>query len=256
MKTKKKQKSNLRIMITFFGVLILSGLVGACTSILAGQISFSALAESLENLAPGVLPVFVVVHIVLFLAALLFFISAKKKLSGWDGESEEVIDSAEEKLSYSILLANAATVLNFFGFAAMIQVAENTAYGERHGFLMFPITLVVFILGYVWIIIVSKLVVDQEKKLNPEKQGNIFDVKFQKEWVGSCDENEKQKVYQSGYYGFRAGNTTCMIMWILTVLMQLWTDTGLFPVACVCVIWLSMILSSTIGSIRLEKHKG
>ena len=41
--------------------------------------------------------------------------------------------------------------------------------------------------------LIAKLVVDLEKKLNPEKKGSVFEMQFQKTWLESCDEAQKQQ---------------------------------------------------------------
>ena len=153
-----------------------------------------------------------------------------------------------------MMFANLMTVLNFFFFSASVEVAEHTAFGGQYGVVLFPICLATFVLGFVWTIWVTNWVVRLEQQLNPEKRGNVFDTKFQKQWIASCDEAEKQKVYQAGFRGYRAGATACMVLWVVAVFAQLWAGTGVFPVLCVCLIWLVMMSASMIESIRLEKH--
>ena len=187
------------------------------------------------------------------IVSLILCHSAKKKILSWDGE-DECVEKIEQQLNYPMLFANLMTVLNFLFFSASIQVAESTAFGERYSVSLFPLCLGTFVLGYVWILFVSNRVVKLEKQLNPEKQGNIFDTQFQKQWIGSCDEAEKQKIYQAGYRGYRAGSTACLILWVVTTFAQLWAGTGILPVICVCLIWLVMMSASMIESIRLEKH--
>ena len=94
-----------------------------------------------------------------------------------------------------------------------------------------------------------------EKQINPEKRGSVFDVKFQKQWLESCDEAEKLMVYRCGFRAYQVGNKVCMGLWLVALFLQLWADTGLFPVLSICVIWLSMVAAYVLASIRLERHK-
>ena len=45
-----------------------------------------------------------------------------------------------------------------------------------------------------------------------------------------------------------------MLLWVVALLAQLWAGTGMFPVVCICVIWLTMMLSYQMSAIRLERH--
>lgn len=254
MKTKKH--SEAKIIIKFVAIILASGVLGFCVSLLASyltggeQVNVSGIGELL---GPAVPAVFLLSNLVMAIVSLLLCRSAKKQVLGWDGEDESV-DKIEQRLNYPLLFANLMTVLNFFFFSASVQVAETTAFGERYNSILFPLCLATFILGYVWILYVSNRVVKLEEHLNPEKKGNIFDTKFQKQWIGSCDEAEKQKIYQAGFRGYRAGSTACLILWVVTTFAQLWAGTGILPVVCVCLIWLVMVTASMIESIRLEKH--
>ena len=40
----------------------------------------------------------------------------------------------------------------------------------------------------------------------PEKKGNVFDVKFQKDWYESCDELEKLQIGNACYKTFKCIN--------------------------------------------------
>ena len=251
-----KKYSEAKIIIKFICIILASGALGFGASMLMGRLTGG---ESLnvgnigEILGPAVPAAFLLSNLVMAVVSLALCHGAKKQVQSWDGEDESV-EQIEQRLNYPMLFANLMTVLNFLFFSASIQVAETTAFGEKYNIILFPLCLATFILGYVWILYVSNRVVKLEEQLNPEKRGNIFDVKFQKQWIGSCDEAEKQKIYQAGFRGYRAGSMACLILWVVTTFAQLWAGTGILPVVCVCLIWLVMVTASMIESIRLEKH--
>lgn len=253
MKT-KKPKSKKRIMCTFVLILLGSFILGACLSILMGTltdsdfINMGALWNGLAVVTPFL---FVGLHVICCAAALILVHSAKKEYRRWDGENEAEADDAERKLEWAIGLANVMTVVNFFLFGAMLQVSGHTAFGERYGVILLPITLVVFILGYVWIIAVTNMSVKLTQKLNPEKQGNVFDTRFKKDWLGSCDEMEKQQTYECGYRAYQTGSTVCLGLWVVAMLFQLWSNTGLLPQVMIFVIWLSMTIRYQIAAMKM-----
>ena len=56
------------------------------------------------------------------------------------------------------------------------------------------------------------------KRLYPEKQGNVLDLKFQKEWFGSCDEAERQLIWQCGYQSMRVTSRAMLAFFVLLVI--------------------------------------
>ncbi len=257
MKTRGKttEKSNAKIMVKFVLILIASAVLGFAASMLVGYLTEDkglSMDGMGQTLLTGVPFVFVLSNLVMAAVSLALYYSTKRQAARWDGEDEQ-IEQVERRLNYPLLFANTMLVLNFFFFAASVEMAESTEFGQQHGVILFPMCLVTFILGYVWILWVTNGVVKLEQQLNPEKRGNVFDTRFQKEWLESCDEAEKLRTYQVGYQGYKAGCTACIVMWVIAVFGQLWADTGIFPVVCVCVIWLAMMVRSMIAAIKLDK---
>ena len=255
MKTDKRE--DRKIVIKFVLILVASFILGAATSILAavltqdGMLEFGGLEQAIAAAVPYV---FAFANLITAIAAIVLCSRSKKEIDAWDGE-DECIGRTEQRLNYSLVLVKLMTVVNYLLFSASIWAAEHTARAGRYKLDVLMVSLAVFGLGMVWVMCVSNRVVKLVQKINPEKRGNILDTKFHKQWMASCDEAETQMVYQCGYRAYRAGNSACRVLWILTLLAQLWAGTGLFPVLCIGAIWLAMTMSYMISSIRLERHK-
>ena len=56
---------------------------------------------------------------------------------------------------------------------------------------------------------------EEKKAINPEKQGNILDTDFNKVWMDSCDEYEKQMIWQCGFKAYNVAQTMCIILWMI-----------------------------------------
>lgn len=247
-----EKKTEKKAVLKFVLLILISAALGAGTSMLMGWlthwdgISFQGLGDMLGAMVPWV---FLFTNLISAIAAMLICHRAKKQIGQWDGE-DECIEQTEQQLSCGLLLANIMTVVNFFLFSAGIEVSLNTKLGDQYGVILFPACILIFILGYVWIFFVNYRVVKLEKQINPEKRGSVFDVKFQKQWLESCDEAEKLMVYRCGFRAYQVGNKVCMGLWLVALFLQLWADTGLFPVLSICVIWLSMVAAYVLASIR------
>ena len=255
MKTTKREER--KIIVKFVVILVVSMILGMVTSIAAAYITQDGLLEfgGLEQAIGAAVPyVFVFANLTTAAAAIVLCRRAKKEIDAWNGEDES-IEQTEQRLNYSVVLANLMTVVNFLLFSASIWAAERSALEERYEFRMLMAALGIFVLGMTWTIFISNRAVKLVQRINPEKRGNVLDTKFHKQWMASCDEAETQLIYQCGFHAYRAGTTACMVLWVVTLLTQLWAETGLFPVLCVCAIWLVMTVSYLYFSIRLERHK-
>ena len=255
MKTTTREER--KMVIKFVLILVASMILGAATSIAAAYITQDGLVEfvGLEQTIGAAVPyVFVFANLIAAAAAILLCCRAKRDIDAWNGEDES-IEQTEQRLNYSMVLANLMTVVNFLLFSASIWAAEYSPLQESGGIRMLLISLVIFVLGMTWTVFISNRTVKLVQRINPEKRGNVLDTKFHKQWMESCDEAETQLIYQCGFHAYRAGTTVCMALWVLTLLAQLWAGTGLFPVLCVCIIWLAMTVSYLCASIRLERHK-
>lgn len=64
------------------------------------------------------------------------------------------------------------------------------------------------------------------KQLSPEKQGNVFDTKFQKDWYNSCDEMERAQIGKCCHEVFKImGFLYLIVMVILCCLaMSGWVE--------------------------------
>jgi hypothetical protein len=104
-------------------------------------------------------------------------------------------------------------------------------------------------------ILIPKLTLDIEKKLNPEKQGNILDLEFQKVWLDSCDEAQKLMVYKAGYTAYQSTNIACLILTLAAFICSVIFQTDMLALIFVCIIWFVTNMSYMIRAARLEKRR-
>ena len=166
------------------------------------------------------------------------YFGAKKCLAAWDGEDEAVSEDIERKLSVCIWISNMAAVLGFFLaaglFAGMEQgMFKQAGMGTFHAFL----GLGGFLVNLFVSIVFQQKLVDMAKKLNPEKHGSVYDPKFQKKWLDSCDEAERAVIGQCALKAYRATSTACMALWMVFVLGGMYFDWGFLPAMAVCTVW-------------------
>jgi hypothetical protein len=117
------------------------------------------------------------------------------------------------------------------------------------------LTLGAFILGIVTVTLCQQKIVDLIRRMNPEKQGSVYQVDFHKKWYASCDEAEQKKIGQSAYKSFSIMNLAFPIAWLAALLVGFIISGDVFPVILVSVLWLVGSISYQREAIRLEQPK-
>ncbi len=252
---KNKEKSeNRKALPKYLGILLLSALIGGVLGVVMGVAGATSLPEKITagiyTFLQTVTPWSILVLTLLLLGpALMQYRSAKKQFAAWDGEDEETMDKAEEKLTWSLLLAGLNMIANLFFFGigvAAMDLQSRLQYG---------VLFLSFLLSFAAIVIMQQKVVDLVRKMNPEKKGSVYDTKFQKKWLESCDENEQRQIGQASGKAFRAVNNTCMFLWLALVVLGIIFDIGVLPFFLVTLIFAVSETVYTAECIRLGRHK-
>lgn len=180
------------------------------------------------------------------LLVIWLYTGARRLFTRWDGEDESVMEQAEEKLSWGLLVASVQTVLGIFFFPAAVM-------GQEPGVLW---NIAIFLLSEFSMIVSQQKIVDLTRNMNPEKRGSVYDAKFQKTWFESCDEAEQKQIGQAAYKAFRTVSGTCGLLWVALILLgYAFNISILLPVFLLCLLWLVLNISYCLESIRLGRHK-
>lgn len=248
MKEKIEKSENRRalpkFLLTLAGAAAVGGVVGFFTGVGANLALGERLAASLDALMRAValwgIPV---TTAVMMGGALLLYLSARRQYQSWDGEAEDPMDRAEVTLSWALLLSGLQTALSMFFFAAAIQYQQTgalTAVAE----LLVSVGLAIF---------AQQKCVDLTKRMNPEKQGSVYDTKFHKKWMDSCDEAERQQIGQAAFRAFRTASSACTWIWVVLVVLGFLFDVGILPAFVVMLLWGILQVSYTLECIRLSQ---
>ena len=183
----KEQSENRRALPKFFLTMLGSLLVGGAAGFVIGMghifgVDLSDAAVWLDGAVYSATSWAIPVTSVLTLGgAFWLYRRAGQKVSGWDGGDEnDASEEAERLLSWSMLLSAVQLLINLFFMAAVAVY-----YMEKNGL---PIV-AEFIVSCGLVIFAQQKSVDLTRKMNPEKRGSVYDSKFQKKWLESCDES-------------------------------------------------------------------
>ena len=208
------------------------------------EVIAAAVADGLTAAAPWALLVTSVVSLGLIL---WLYRSAKALFTGWAGEHDATMDRADEKLNWALLLTASQYVLDMFFFA--VAESGGSPLGGILGVLF-------FIVSAFTLVFAQQKIVDLTRKMNPEKQGSIYDTKFRKKWIESCDEAEQKQIGQAAYKAYNVVSAVCPILWAaLLMLSYAFHFELLMPTFILCLLWLLLQVFYCLECIRLGRKK-
>lgn len=243
MDNKEIKKANRKALPIFLLILCISlisgGILGFATA-KAGDIGLTEKFKAAASAFGAYAAPWLMLLCALAVAAICLplYRKGKRILSEWDGEDEAVCDKAEKMLSYVLCFSNCAYIIAFFLIAATYSAMSINDFGGAKTLVPFFVGLVSFMAILMETIIFQQKSLDAAKKTNPEKNVSIYDVKFQKKWLDSCDEAEKLVIGKCAYKAFNATNKACIAFAGLLAIGSLVFEISLTASFFVCAIWL------------------
>ena len=241
------RKALPKYLLILFVAAIFGGVLGFAAGWMGHDNLSEVIASAVSNGLTAAAPWALLVTSVVSLAAILWlYWGAKALFTTWDGEGDDAMDRADEKLSWALLITAAQLVLDMFFFAVAQSGHNMTALWS----------VLLFVVSIFSLVFSQQKVVDLTRKMNPEKQGSVYDVKFRKKWLESCDEAEQKQIGQAAYKAYNVVSTACPIVWaVLLLLSYAFNFSLLMPTFVVCFIWLLLQVSYCLEAIRLGKRK-
>ncbi len=249
------KKANRKALPKFILIVIISAVVSGAVGYSSARYGLYNLSDDIKNIA-GVFGMNIAPWLLLAVAiitpatSLPLYNKAKRLLAGWDGEDEAMADAVDDKLSTIVCLTNIALIISYFLISASYS-GGFSVLDEGENILPFCVAIIAFLGVMTETIILQQKCVDSSKKINPEKTASVYDMKFQKKWLASCDEAEKIMVGKCAYKAYAETNTTCAIIAPALAVCALIFGTGFLASFVVCVIW---IVSTSVYLKELRKY--
>ena len=234
------KEANRKAMPRFLLLALVGAIVGGIVGFYSAKYDVDRLAGSMKS-AGAFFGQYVSSWILLAIAVITPIVvipvyqKTKRLLLAWDGEDESVCDIAEKKLNTVLLINGIALISAFFLISA--TYSGGFAMIEKH-LNMYVLAIVTFLVILAEGIITQQKVVDIIKIMYPEKTASVYDLKFQKKWVDSCDEAEKIMIGRCAFEAFKVTNSVCGALSVILAISALMFDIGFLPSFVVCLIWL------------------
>lgn len=251
-----EKSENRKALPKFFVTMALSLLGGGVLGFVIGcsrvfGLEAAALAEGLSAALSAVTPWGIPVTSVLTLGTcFLLYRSAAKKYAAWGGgDEDETSESIDTALSWALLLSAVQLLFNLFFLAAFcVYYLDGEVSALAH--------VGVFLLSCGLVIFAQQKAVDLERKMNPEKHGSVYDMKFQKKWLENCDESERQQIGQACYRAYIVASRFGIGLWLVLVVLSMILEMSLLPVFVLLLFWGVLQVTYTLECIRLGKRNG
>jgi hypothetical protein len=231
----KKQMLKLSIM------LIGSGIIGAVVTLALIQLAGSEVI----NIGPHISQFFndhtIEMHIILFallmFPTLFFHYKGKDLYKNIENYSDEEMEIIEKKinnyLGLSMTLNSIFIVLNFMLFGILFK---NTSDSKL-------VIAVIFMVGQLFTTGVELTTIKFIKKIDERLKGDPTSMRFAKDFLESCDEAQKLKIYKSGHQAFQFSKFFAMVLVVMTILLNLVFDIGGLTVFISCLYLLVQMVS-------------
>ena len=177
--------------------------------------------------------------------------AAAIRLPEADDEESDRLEYEEEKWgALSLNLNIVSQVLNIIILAAGYSSNYLGSSDAARNSFLYACVVFVICMAYdgIWQIRYVKLV----QLGHPEKTADPSDRNFQKAWLESCDEAEREVIYRSSYKAYLAMGKLVPALLIVTMLGNLFFNTGMLAVVIVAVIWLAVTLTYTRSCVALK----
>lgn len=239
--------------VSIGGKMLFGGLIGGAIGIL---FAIEDTAKSVENAADYLLnllvknyiPVMLVLSLGMLVLNLICYYKLKTYVKAADGiEDEEAFDEIDNNID--IMSTLAITGNSVFFVLVFMNFAINLSLGARDGRLIIYF-LPVLMYPFFYVLIVNIL-----KKYDPSKKGNPGTMRFQKDWINSCDEAEKMRIFKSGYQSNQASSIITTIGFGTTAVLANIFDVGTFACFITGIMWLLQCIANGYYTIKCQKDR-
>lgn len=248
---KKKRKMNSYLKM---GLWMLAGaIIGGLSSrvLLFSRHSMESVLKSVyEVIAYNVFSIIIVLAAVQIVLCLVSYFKAEKIIKLAEHCADEDEELLESKFDIcSTIGVMASQVATFVGFILLGFIMETEGNLNRLGTV--GVFLLIGVVGGVYQIIAVK----QLQRKDPSKKGDPSDLRFNKDWLKSCDEAERTIIYQASYKTFNFMKMAMMSTMLLALLAQLLFNVGVAPLVFTGIVYIMMLIVYAVYSASLRELK-
>ncbi|MFA9463532.1 MAG: DUF3169 family protein [Velocimicrobium sp.] len=209
--------------------------------------TFLQLGHTIQLMMPYIFLLFSSIWAILMI---YIYRSARKEFDCLELEDEIILKTIEKKISIALMLTTIYYIISYALLGVIFTGIYNNFKIGLHGYLL---SLLVFIANIIIYVQMQRKLINLTKEMNPEKRGSVYDMKFRKEWLSSCDEAEQTIIYKSAYKSFVVMSHLFLLLMVLFFLISMLFSVGLFPLILSASLWIIMTLIYHLECMNLSK---
>ena len=255
-KTKSVKKFSVKMLLAMVFGGVLGGFFGVFMYYFHGDLeafltTWTKMVQSI--LVPGLL----IVNIVSILAGEFCLWKLKTvcdRIATAEDEEADLVSYQEEKYGAILQCVNAVSqVLCIFLLANGYQIGYIESSNKNAINILIACGL--FVACFFYNGIMQARYIKLLQTVHPEKRGDISSRKFQQQWLESCDEAEKEVIYQSSYKTYIFMSKAIGLLLIVTMLSHLFFKTGIMAILVVGVMYLVLVGKYSCSCVSLRKDR-
>ena len=260
MKRENKTRGMKKISMKMLLAMLAGGVFGGTAGVLFfyfGKNAEEFLKEGTSLLQSMILPGMILITGVSVLAEEICLGKLKAVCHQMDGAEEEEADLVsyrEEKYGAILQCMNVASQVLCI---TILASGYQTGYIEssNKNAMTFLAACVLFCICFFYDGIMQARYVKLLQCVHPEKRGDISSKNFQKQWLESCDEAEKEVIYQSSYKTYIFMSKCIAVLLLVTMISHLLFKTGVMAILVVGVMYLVMAVKYSCSCVEIRKDR-
>lgn len=238
--SKKKQETGRKAGLLQIGAMALGGaFVGGFGSFLFfcyknQSLDFLKSVSRLMGRYDG--PTLIALSVIMSVLALGLSMRGRYRLKHMDLEDEEAAEKLERDLH------RYQSLLSFLSILSICISGIVISKGKEVEVFRGLVPIIIFCCAAFFTMFCIDKLVRCEKKLNPEKKGNVLSWNFNRQWLESCDEREKLRYYKAGYYTHTYLQLVYLVIFTILLLFSTVAEVGAQTFLVLGVIWCAQIL--------------
>lgn len=232
---------NKKTILRMIVLMVIGGIIGIIFSLgllkLNQPAYISIAAQAGHFIVKNSLAIYIGLFLCLFLPAVYHFQKAKRnfnQVTDMADDKDDAYEKAGEKsFNLSMLFNGVYLILNMMLF--------GMTFDKTRGDFFVIIFLVMF--GAICASVLEIIAIKYIQKNDNRLKGEPTSFRFHQDFLESCDEAEKLKIYKCGYNAFQLSKNVTLGFIVFTILSNLILNTGIFPIFISCMIMLIQVTS-------------
>ena len=257
-----KNKDNLKttslskLTLKMTAGAIVGAILGASAAVLLSINNGNSFNQATQKLISGIqnmiFPGLLLITVLSIILQEIYYSRLKNirnSLADADDEEFDELDYKEEKTGAMLMTSN---LLSYIGGIVLL------AFGYSMDYLHHSIALgacLTFLICVFYDVIMQARYIKLLQRTHPEKKGDVSSMKFQQQWLESCDEAEKEVIYQSAYKAFSFTSKCLSFLLLLTMLSHLFFHTGVLAILVVGITQIILALTYNRSCVKLKEVK-